>query len=75
MRLLRSCGGRLRLILPEDRDGHVGRVLAALGVRRLFEVYLDVPTALTEAAAAVAVDADASGVTRADLTVTDRIVP
>lgn len=74
-RLLRSCGGRLRLILPEDRDGHVGRVLAALGVRRLFEVYLDVPTALTEAAAAVAVDADASGVTRADLTVTDRIVP
>ncbi|MFH8578660.1 STAS domain-containing protein [Streptomyces zaomyceticus] len=74
-RLLRSCGGRLRLILPEDRDGHVGRVLAALGVRRLFEVYLDVPTALTEAAAAVALDADASGVTRADLTVTDRIVP
>ncbi|MFD7960400.1 STAS domain-containing protein [Streptomyces zaomyceticus] len=74
-RLLRSCGGRLRLILPEDRDGHVGRVLAALGVQRLFEVYLDVPAALSEAAAAVAVDADATGVTRADLTVTDRIVP
>ncbi|MET9721894.1 STAS domain-containing protein [Streptomyces zaomyceticus] len=74
-RLLRSCGGRLRLILPEDRDGHVGRVLAALGVQRLFEVYLDVPTALSEAAAAVAVDADATGVTRADLTATDRIVP
>ncbi|MBP2583947.1 anti-anti-sigma factor [Streptomyces sp. PvR006] len=55
-RLLRSCGGRLRLILPEDRDGrdghvgHVGRVLAALGVRRLFEVYDDVPGALTGAA-------------------------
>ncbi|MFB7540546.1 STAS domain-containing protein [Streptomyces zaomyceticus] len=74
-RLLRSCGGRLRLILPEDRDGHVGRVLAALGVQRLFEVYLDVPTALSEAAAAVAMDADATGVTRADLTATDRIVP
>ncbi|MER5204945.1 STAS domain-containing protein [Streptomyces sp. NPDC002825] len=51
-RLLRSCGGRLRLILPadaEDRDGgHVGRVLSALGVRRLFDVYEDVPGALAE---------------------------
>ncbi|MFE0643421.1 STAS domain-containing protein [Streptomyces sp. NPDC058877] len=50
-RLLRSCGGRLRLILPEDAeagDGHVGRVLSALGVRRLFEVYEDVSGALTE---------------------------
>ncbi|MFC9591221.1 STAS domain-containing protein [Streptomyces sp. NPDC056944] len=50
-RLLRSCGGRLRLILPEERDdrgGHVGRVLAALGVRRLFDVYEDVPEALAE---------------------------
>ncbi|MEV4942459.1 STAS domain-containing protein [Streptomyces zaomyceticus] len=74
-RLLRSCGGRLRLILPADRDGHVGRVLDALGVQRLFEVYLDVPTALSEAAAAVEVDADATGVTRADLTVSDRIAP
>ncbi|MFB6836737.1 STAS domain-containing protein [Streptomyces sp. NPDC056361] len=53
-RLLRSCGGRLRLILPgrvgEDEgvgDGHVDRVLSALGVRRLFEVYEDVPEALT----------------------------
>ncbi|MCZ0980765.1 STAS domain-containing protein [Streptomyces diastatochromogenes] len=50
-RLLRSCGGRLRLILPEDsgsRDAHVGRVLSALGVRRLFDVYEDVPGALAE---------------------------
>ncbi|MET8503328.1 STAS domain-containing protein [Streptomyces sp. NPDC004787] len=48
-RLMRSCGGRLRLILPARgaEDGaHVNRVLAALGVRRLFEVYADVPAAL-----------------------------
>ncbi|MFE7513546.1 STAS domain-containing protein [Streptomyces sp. NPDC057540] len=51
-RLLRSCGGRLRLILPEQRDdrgGHVDRVLSALGVRRLFDVYEDLPEALTGA--------------------------
>ncbi|MEU3750058.1 MULTISPECIES: STAS domain-containing protein [Streptomyces] len=51
-RLLRSCGGRLRLILPETAveggDGHVDRVLSALGVRRLFEVYGDVPAAVEE---------------------------
>ncbi|MEU4062039.1 STAS domain-containing protein [Streptomyces wedmorensis] len=80
-RLLRSCGGRLRLILPGPAgstgstastgaggstgsagsagggggfgeaaglgDGHVDRVLSALGVRRLFDVYDDVPGALT----------------------------
>ncbi|MFD3662189.1 STAS domain-containing protein [Streptomyces sp. NPDC058659] len=58
-RLLRSCGGRLRLILPEagidggvgggigGGDGHVERVLSALGVRRLFDVYGDVPAAVT----------------------------
>ncbi|MFI1654079.1 STAS domain-containing protein [Streptomyces sp. NPDC020472] len=48
-RLLRSCGGRLRLILPEQRadgEAHVGRVLSALGVRRLFDVYEDMPEAL-----------------------------
>lgn len=52
-RLMRSCQGRLRLILPAHgtEDGsHVNRVLAALGVRRLFEVYPDVPSALVEAA-------------------------
>ncbi|MCX2180940.1 MULTISPECIES: STAS domain-containing protein [unclassified Streptomyces] len=53
-RLMRSCGGRLRLILPARgaEDGaHVNRVLAALGVRRLFEVYADVPAALDDTAA------------------------
>ncbi|MEV7275649.1 STAS domain-containing protein [Streptomyces sp. NPDC093111] len=53
-RLMRSCGGRLRLILPARgaEDGaHVNRVLAALGVRRLFEVYEDLPAALDETAA------------------------
>ncbi|KIF74973.1 metal ABC transporter ATPase [Streptomyces sp. 150FB] len=50
-RLLRSCQGRLHLILPAggSEDGsHVNRVLAALGVRRLFEIYPDVPTAVDE---------------------------
>ncbi|ATL28570.1 STAS domain-containing protein [Streptomyces formicae] len=53
-RLIRSCQGRLRLILPARgaEDGsHVNRVLAALGVRRLFEVYPDVGSALDEEAA------------------------
>ncbi|WP_055546701.1 STAS domain-containing protein [Streptomyces sp. NBRC 110028] len=41
-RLMRSCSGRLRLILPPQdaaHGSHVHRVLAALGVRRLFDVY------------------------------------
>ncbi|WP_211265404.1 STAS domain-containing protein [Actinacidiphila oryziradicis] len=52
-RLMRSCAGRLRLILPEGGavDGsHVNRVLSALGVRRLFEVYPDLEAATDEAA-------------------------
>ncbi|MER8000643.1 MULTISPECIES: STAS domain-containing protein [unclassified Streptomyces] len=52
-RLLHSCRGRLRLILPASgsEDGsHVNRVLAALGVRRLFEVYPDVSTAVDDRA-------------------------
>ncbi|MEU1076881.1 MULTISPECIES: STAS domain-containing protein [unclassified Streptomyces] len=52
-RLIRSCQGRLRLILPARgaEDGsHVNRVLAALGVRRLFDVYGDVATAAREEA-------------------------
>ncbi|NML50177.1 STAS domain-containing protein [Streptomyces sp. R302] len=55
-RLLRSCGGRLRIVLPEagEGHGHVTRVFAALGVTRLFEVYEDVPAALAgEPAASV----------------------
>ncbi|CAM5299872.1 Anti-sigma factor antagonist OS=Streptomyces albaduncus OX=68172 GN=FHS32_003873 PE=3 SV=1 [Streptomyces griseoloalbus] len=50
-RLLRSCQGRLRLILPARgaADGsHVNKVLGALGVRRLFEVDPDVPSAVDE---------------------------
>ncbi len=52
-RLLRSCQGRLRLILPARgaEDGsHVNRVLAALGVRRLFDVYPDAYAASDDAA-------------------------
>jgi anti-anti-sigma factor len=48
-RLIRSCQGTLRLILPAQgaADGsHVNRVLGALGVRRLFEVYPDVAAAV-----------------------------
>ncbi|WP_329399854.1 STAS domain-containing protein [Streptomyces melanogenes] len=47
-RLIRSCRGRLRLILPARgavEGSHVNRVLAALGVRRLFDVYGDVDAA------------------------------
>ncbi|MET9965306.1 STAS domain-containing protein [Streptomyces sp. NPDC006356] len=50
-RLLRSCQGTLRLILPAQgaADGsHVNRVLGALGVRRLFEVYPDVTAAVAD---------------------------
>jgi anti-anti-sigma factor len=52
-RLMRSCQGRLRLILPArgaEEGSHVNRVLGALGVRRLFEVYADVETAADDAA-------------------------
>ncbi|MGW8374414.1 STAS domain-containing protein [Streptomyces sp. ODS28] len=47
-RLMRSCAGSLRLILPAQGavDGsHVNRVLAALGVRRLFDCYPDLAAA------------------------------
>jgi anti-anti-sigma factor len=62
-RLIRSCKGRLRLILPAhgadgsasrgsegERGGgsHVNRVLGALGVRRLFDVYADLAAAVEE---------------------------
>ncbi|GAA2940002.1 MULTISPECIES: STAS domain-containing protein [Streptomycetaceae] len=50
-RLMKSCGGRLRLILPARGavDGsHVNKVLGALGVRRLFEVYADAASATDE---------------------------
>ncbi|MEV6115058.1 STAS domain-containing protein [Streptomyces sp. NPDC052109] len=52
-RLIRSCQGRLRLILPDrgaDDGSHVNRVLGALGVRRLFDVRPDVESATAEEA-------------------------
>ncbi|MER6068979.1 STAS domain-containing protein [Streptomyces sp. NPDC001852] len=52
-RLIRSCQGRLRLILPDrgaDDGSHVNRVLGALGVRRLFDVCPDVASATTDEA-------------------------
>jgi anti-anti-sigma factor len=63
-RLIRSCRGELRLILPAEgaegagrTDGttgrgqgaHVNRVLGALGVRRLFDVHPDVASAVDDA--------------------------
>ncbi|MGW7237191.1 STAS domain-containing protein [Streptomyces sp. NPDC054804] len=50
-RLIRSCRGQLRLILPAQgaSDGsHVNRVLGALGVRRLFDVYPDMDSAVSD---------------------------
>lgn len=54
-RLMRSCAGSLRLILPAQGavDGsHVNRVLAALGVRRLFDCYPDLAAATDQKTAA-----------------------
>lgn len=62
-RLMRSCAGLLRIVLPEEGsasstavaegyggEAHVNRVLAALGVRRLFEVFPDLAAATDDAA-------------------------
>ncbi|WNI15947.1 STAS domain-containing protein [Actinacidiphila sp. ITFR-21] len=53
-RLMRSCAGRLRVVLPAAAGGgegsHVDRVLAALGVRRLFEVFPDLAAATDDTA-------------------------
>ncbi|MFE5816653.1 STAS domain-containing protein [Streptomyces sp. NPDC056479] len=52
-RLIRSCQGSLRLILPAQgaADGsHVNRVLGALGVRRLFDVHPDLASAVEDEA-------------------------
>jgi anti-anti-sigma factor len=64
-RLLRSCQGRLRLILPAEgveggtsrasaaergAGAHVNRVLGALGVRRLFDIHPDLASAVSEEA-------------------------
>lgn len=50
-RLLRSCRGRLRMVLPArglDDGSHVNRVLTALGVRRLFEIFPDMAGAVAD---------------------------
>ncbi|MFI6347933.1 STAS domain-containing protein [Streptomyces sp. NPDC050560] len=52
-RLMRSCDGSLRVVLPAHgaEDGsHVNRVLSALGVRRLFDVYQDLAAAVDDTA-------------------------
>lgn len=52
-RLMHSCRGRLRVVLPSrgaEEGSHVNRVLSALGVRRLFEVYADVADATGDTA-------------------------
>ncbi|MGW6564460.1 STAS domain-containing protein [Streptomyces sp. NPDC054975] len=52
-RLMRSCQGRLHVVLPargSEDASHVNRVLAALGVRRLFDVYGDAADAVDDAA-------------------------
>jgi anti-anti-sigma factor len=49
--LIRSCQGSLRLILPAQgavEGSHVNRVLGALGVRRLFEIYPDITAAVAD---------------------------
>lgn len=38
-RLLRSCSGQLRLVMPTSGEHHVNRVFTALGLRRLFDVH------------------------------------
>ncbi len=64
-RLIRSCRGRLRLVLPaggadevtargamtgRTQGAHVNRVLGALGLRRLFDVYPTLAAAVDEEA-------------------------
>lgn len=56
-RLIRSCAGELRLVLPADGDdegsnegNHVGKVFTALGVRRLFEIFHELDAAVSVAA-------------------------
>ena len=45
-RLLRSCSGRLRLVMPGNDDHRVNRVFTSLGLRRLFDVHPTVEEAL-----------------------------
>ncbi|MDI2125891.1 STAS domain-containing protein [Yinghuangia seranimata] len=47
-RLLRSCSGQLRLVLPANQEHHVNRVFTALGLRRLFDVHPVLADALAD---------------------------
>lgn len=46
-RLMRSCHGGLRLVMPSE-GMHVNRVFAALGVRTLFDMYRDLEAAVDD---------------------------
>lgn len=48
-RLLRSCNGELRLVMPEE-GAHVNRVFAALGLRTVFDVYAELERAVDDTA-------------------------
>lgn len=48
-RLMRSCNGELRLVMPEE-GAHVNRVFAALGVRRLFDIFHELSDAVDDSA-------------------------
>lgn len=48
-RLMRSCRGELRLVMPE-RGAQVNRVFAALGVRRLFDIFPELASAVDDGA-------------------------
>jgi anti-anti-sigma factor len=48
-RLLRSCSGRLRLVMPSSDEHRVNRVFTSLGLRRLFDVHPSVEEALAAA--------------------------
>jgi anti-anti-sigma factor len=52
-RLMRSCAGELRLVIPgrhqHGRESRVQRVFTALGVRRLFDIHPDVASAVRRA--------------------------
>ena len=46
-RLMRSCQGEVRLVMPEEGT-HVNRVFGVLGVRRLFDISPDLASALED---------------------------
>ena len=62
-RLMRSCSGELRLVLPDVRDGgecaEVHRVFTALGIRRLFDIHPDLQSATAAPATVAAAEAAA----------------